>query len=144
MRRQDKPDRPPCWKIRDQRKFLIAAMTELAGNARLSLEGDLSATRVLNLAGASVDETSILKRNTTWPEQEFVVLPLEADLIQAIIVGIGGTVPRGILHIQIEKSGQLELGLYDNFDPYASFFGPRLPPEFFGRLEAEGILRQMT
>ena len=119
-------------------------MTELAGNARLSLEGNLSATKVLNLAGASVDETSILKRNTTWPKQEFVVLPLEADLIQAIIAGIGGTVPRGILHIQIEKSGHLELGLYDNFEPSASFFGPRLPPEFLGRLEAEGILKQMT
>jgi hypothetical protein len=96
------------------------------------------------MADASGNETAILKRNTIWPVQSFVVLPLEADRIKAIIAGIGGTVPRGILHIQIEKSGQLELGLYDNFGPDTSFFGPRLTSEFFGRLESEGVLKRVT
>lgn len=132
------------WKIRDTRRFLIAAMTELAGDAHLSLEGDLSATKVRHVAGSSEDETAILKRNTIWPVQDFVVLPLEADLIRAIIAGMGGTVPRGILHIQIEKCGQLELGLYDNFDSGTSFFGARLTPGFFARLQAEGIIRKMA
>jgi hypothetical protein len=53
-------------------------------------------------------------------------------------------VSRRILHIQIEKNGNLELGLYDNFDPTSSFFGPRLTPEFFSRLKSEEILRQST
>jgi hypothetical protein len=130
------------WKVRDKRRFLVAAMTELAGDAHLSLEGDLNAMPILNLAGASGIETSILKRNTTWPIQDFVVLPLEADLIKAIVAGFGGTVSRRIIHLQIEKNGTLELGLYDNFDPNSSYFGSKLTPEFFTRLESEGILRQ--
>ncbi len=48
--------------------------------------------------------------------------------------------PRGILHIQIEKGNHLELGWYDNFDPKASHFGSALTPLFFGKLEAEGVL----
>ncbi len=50
--------------------------------------------------------------------------------------------PRSILHIQIEKDGRLELGMYDNFDPEASFFGSRLTPEFFDRLSSNGILKE--
>lgn len=132
------------WKIRDKRKFLIAVMTELAGDAHISFEGDLSATQVTHLAGASGSETAVLKRNTIWPVQDFVVLPLEAALIKVIIAGVGGTVPRGVFHVQIEKGGQLELGLYDNFDPDASFFGSRLTREFFESLESEGVVRRVT
>jgi hypothetical protein len=133
-----------AWKIRDRRKFLIAAMEELAGAAHISIEGDLSATRARHLPGASENETPILKRNTIWPQQDFLVLPLEADLVKAIVSAIGGTIPRGILHIQIEKDGRLELGTYDNFDANSSFFGSKLTPEFFGRLESEGIVEQWT
>lgn len=139
-----KPYGSPRWKIRDKRKFLIAAMAELAGNAHISFEGDLGATQVLHLAGASGSETVVLKRNTMWPVQDFVVLPLEAALIKVIIAGIGGTIPRGVLHVQIEKDGQLELGLYDNFDPETSFFGSRLAPEFFDGLESQGVLRRVA
>ena len=139
---QAKIDSAPRWKVRDKRKFLIAAMTELAGDAHLSLEGNLSITRVLELAEASGDETAILKRNTIWPVQNFVVLPLESDSIKTIVASIGGTVPRGIIHIQIEKCNKLELGLYDNFG--SSFFGSRLTPEFFGRLESEGVMDGAT
>ena len=132
------------YKIRDKRRFLIAAMRELAGTARISFEGDLSATAVAHLAGASADETEILKRNTLWPKQDFVVLPLETDLVGAIIAAVGGTVPRGILHIQIEKGNRLELGLYDNCAPKASFIGPSLTPSFFANLQGDGIISQWT
>lgn len=134
------PTNPHLYKIRDKRRFLSAVMEELAGAARISFEGDLSATKTSHLAGASGDETPILKRNTLWPKQDFVVLPLEADRVKAIIAAVGGTVPRGILHIQIEKSGRLELGLYDNFDPKASFFGSALKPLFFTQLQSDGIM----
>jgi hypothetical protein len=36
---------------------------------------------------------------------------LETDLVEAINAAVGGTVPRGIHHIQIEKGNRLELGL---------------------------------
>jgi len=136
-----KVDSARRWKVRDKRKFLIAAMTELAGDAHISLEGDLSVTRVLNLTEASGDETAILKRNTTWPVQDFVVLPLEPESIKMIVANIGGTVPRGIIHIQIEKCSKLELGLYDSFR--SLFFGSRLTQEFFERLVLEDVLAQI-
>jgi len=132
------------YKIRDKRRFLIAAMQELAGTARISFEGDLSVTALAHLAGASADEREILKRNTLWPRQDFVVLPLETDLVGAIIAAVGGTIPRGILHIQIEKGNRLELGLYDNCAPKASFFGPLLTPRFFAKLQGDGIISQWT
>jgi hypothetical protein len=69
-----------------------------------------------------------------------VVLPLELNLIPTIVAAIGGTIPRSILHIQIEKEGNLELGLYDCFTPEASFFGPKLKPDFFTSLESDGVL----
>jgi hypothetical protein len=132
------------WKIRDKRLFLIAVMEELAGTARISFEGDLSATRAFDMAGASKEETPILKRNTLWPQQDFIVLPLETESAKAIIAAIGGTVPKSILHIQIEKSGRLELGLYDNFDPRATFFGLALTPRFLSTLQFEGIITHWT
>ena len=106
---------PSLYKIRDKRRFLIAAMTELAGAAHVSFEGDLSATRIANSPGASSEETQVLKRNTLRPKQEFFILPLEADLVTAIISAVGGTVPRGILHIQIEKENRPYSG--DKCDP---------------------------
>ena len=131
----------PTWKVRDKRAFLIAAMQELAGGAHISFEGNLSAIALTGLAGASDDETAALKRNTLSPPQDFVILPLEAELVETIGAVIGGTVPRSILHIQIEKDGRLELGIYDNFDPKDSFFGSRLTSNFFDRLTSDGILK---
>jgi hypothetical protein len=91
------------YKIRDKRRSLISALTELAGSAHISFEGDLSGTFITRVPGASSEETQVLKRSTLWPKQDLVVLPLEADLVKPIMAAVGGTVPRGILHIQIEK-----------------------------------------
>jgi hypothetical protein len=129
------------WKILDKRRFLVAAMEELAGTAHISFEGDLSATRMSQLPEASKDETLVLKRNTLWPKQEFVVLPLEMGVVKTIISAIGGTIPASIDHIQIEKHGRLELGLYDGFHPKATFFGPAMSATFLDQLQAQGIMR---
>jgi hypothetical protein len=132
------------YKIRDKRRFLTAALTELAGAARISFEGDLSGTSLIELASASSVETEVLKRNTLWPKQDFVVLLLEPDLVKTIMAAVGGTIPRRILHIQIEKDSRLELGLYDNFAPQASFFGPALTPIFFAKLQSDGAISEWT
>lgn len=108
---------PSLYKVHDKRRFLMAALRQLAGSAFVSFEGDLSGTALIEVTGASGDETKALKRNTLWPKQDFVVLSLEADTVGSIMSAVGGTVPRSILHIQVEKEGLLELGLYDNFAP---------------------------
>jgi hypothetical protein len=135
---------PPLYKVRDKRRFLVAALAELAGAAQVSFEGDLSRPSLFDVAGASSDETRVLKRNTLSPKQDFVVLPLEAQTVGPIMAAVGGTVPRGIIHIQVQKGGQLELGLYDNFAPDCLFFGPSLTSTFFARLRDAEALAHWT
>ena len=101
----------PQWRIRDKARFLEAIFTGLAGDARVSFEGSLGNTRLMSLDGATEDETAALKRNTTRPVQDFVIVPLEADRIDDMLRAIGMTIPRTILHFQVEKAGKLEFGL---------------------------------
>ena len=132
------------YKVRDKRRFLAAVLAELAGVAQVSFEGDLSSTSLFDVAGASSDETQVLKRNTLWPKQDFVVLPLEAEMVGPIMAAVGGTLPRGIIHIQVQKDGRLELGLYDNFAPKCMFFGSSLTSTFLATLRDAGTLVHWT
>jgi hypothetical protein len=120
---------------------LDAAMHELAGEAHISFEGELRKTRLLSLPDSSQAETSSLRRNTIWPEQDFVVLRLEKDSLDPIVSAVGGTIPRSVLHIQIEKKGTLEFGMYDGSQHL--FLGPALGTDFAMRLEHQGILARI-
>ncbi len=135
---------PALYKVRDKRRFLVATLQQLAGSAFVSFEGDLSRTALIEAAGASGDETKLLKRNTLWPKQDFVVLPLEAETVGSIMAAVGGTVPKSILHIQVEKEGRLELGLYDSFNPQGMFFGPAVTPHIVENLLNDGVLSSWT
>jgi hypothetical protein len=73
------------WLVRDKRRLLSAMMEELAGDAHISFEGDLRALPIFSTPGASQEETVTLKRNTLWPKQDFIVLPLEPSMSKAII-----------------------------------------------------------
>jgi hypothetical protein len=70
----------------------------------------LSQFELLDLPPASTEETSVLKRNTLWPKQDFVVIPINPGVEEAVLAAIGGSVSRKIIHIQIEKDGCLESG----------------------------------
>ena len=61
-------------------------------------------------------------------------------MVKRIMVAVGGTVPRSILHIQVEKHGRLELGLYDNFTPKGIFLGPAVTRTFIETMENGGLL----
>src|SRR6202050_541428 len=111
------------WAVKDKKRLLLAMMEALAGDAHLSFEGDLSGFRLMQIAGASDEETTTLKRNTTWPKQDFVVVPLEPEIAPAVLPAIGGNVPKRILHIQIEKSGHIEFAAYDRFHPECVVLG---------------------
>jgi hypothetical protein len=87
------------YKIHDKRRFLMAALQQLAGSAFVSFEGDLRGSALIEAPGATGDEKTALKRNTLWPKQDFVVLTLEAETVGSIIAAVGVTVPRSILHI---------------------------------------------
>lgn len=132
------------WLVRDKRRLLLAMMEELAGGAHISFEGDLSALRLSSITGASQEETGALKRNTLWPKQDFIVLPLEPSMSKTIVAALGGTVPSAIIHIQIEKGGTLQFGAYDNFHPRCIVFNPALERAILESLVSDGIMRPYT
>jgi hypothetical protein len=131
------------WLVRDKRRFLLAMMEELAGNAHISFEGNLRNLGFGSIPGASEAETTALKRNTLWPKQDFIVLPLDPSMGKSILSAIGGTVPGSIIHVQIEREGVLEFGAYDNFHPECIYFRSGVRPEFLESMVSQGILKSV-
>jgi hypothetical protein len=132
------------WHISDKRRLLLAMMRELAGDAHISFEGDLKALRLSSVPGASMEETEALKRNTIWPKQDFIVVPLESSTSDTIASAIGGTIPNTILHIQIAKGGSLRFAAYDHFHPECIVFHPATDKTILESLVSEGIMRPYT
>jgi len=130
------------WKTQDKGKLLLALMEELEGNAHISFEGNLRALRLSGLPGASFQPTSTLKRNTLQPEQDFLVLPLEAASGKKIYAALGGIIPKTVLHVQVEKNGTLQFGAYDRFHPECIFFGTAIRQELIDLLVSGGVLSQ--
>jgi hypothetical protein len=129
----------PKLVVRDRTGLLLAVAEQLAGNARISFEGDLRNTRLNKLSGASEEETTILKRNTTWPKQDFVVLPLLPAMSKPLLSALGGALPNSVIHVQIEKDNVTEFAAYDNFQH--SFFGKGLSKHFLDSLVSLGVLK---
>ena len=130
------------WKVQNKIRFLLFLMNELAGAAHISFEGVLPRA-ILEFPGASTIETEILKRGTLRPLQNFAILPLEPSVISDIVSALGGTLPRSVLHVQIEKAGKLAFAAYDNFHPECIFLGDSISAEFIERLISnKSIARQ--
>ena len=136
-------DANPKWLVRDKPRLLLALVEELAGNSHISFEGDLQHFNLMKFAGASANETNVLKRNTLSPTQEFVVIPLSPSMGQQLLAAISRAVPRRILHIQIERDGVLQFAAYDSFDSDCLVWGPALKAEFFESLVSQGVLETM-
>jgi hypothetical protein len=121
------------WKVRNRSQLLLALMQELEGTVHVSFEGDLGTPDLPDLSGASFEPTSTLKRTTPWPKQGFRVLPLESGSGKPIHAALSETVPKTVLHIQIEKNGTLQFGAYDNH-PECIFFGGEIRQELLDSL----------
>ena len=129
------------WKVRRKTELLIAMMEALQGDARISLEGGLQGFHLEQLSDISNRETDVLKRNTIWPKQDFLVAPLTKDFISVIQRIWKSGVPHRVCHIQIERAGILEFGSYDSFS--AVIFGAGVSPELIDSLVARGILARL-
>ena len=133
-----------CWKVRDKGQLLLALMEALEGHAHVSFEGDLQSLALSSCPGVSSHPTDALKRNTLWPNQDFLVVPLETSSSKRIYAALGGVIPKTVLHVQIEKNGVLQFGAYDNFHPECIFFGRAVRQELVESLVSKGILRPLT
>jgi hypothetical protein len=69
--------------VRDKPGLLHRLMVEIAGG-RMSLEGDLSKCKFTDDLVFGLEEVDLLKRNTLYPRQDFVVLRLEVATIGPI------------------------------------------------------------
>jgi hypothetical protein len=128
--------------VRQPAPFLRRIMRELAGDARLSLEGTFSGASFQGEAIVSREPNDILKRNTTAPVLEFLLLRLQPELVDGIFSQISRIGLReDIVHVQIEKGGRLELVAYDNFHPQCVVTGPAVPAEVLAELQAAGVIR---
>ena len=95
-------------------------MAELAGNAHISIEDDLSHCRFIDGLVLTRDETPMLKRDTLAPIHDFIVLRLANETIEPIFRQIQAAgLKRAILHVQIERDG-VAIGPYDTSETGAS------------------------
>lgn len=128
--------------VRDGSAFLHRLMVELAGNTQLSLEGDLSRCRFTDDVVMAHDETLTLKRNTIAPKQDFVVLRLTPETVDAIFKQVmAAGLKHAIIHVQIERNGVPELGAYDNFYHESVVTGPGVSSTLLQELKKLNVLR---
>ncbi len=128
--------------VRQPAPFLRRIMRELACDARMSLEGSLGEASFPAEAVLGRDASDILKRGTTAPVLDFVVLRLQPELVDRIFSQISRIGLReDIVHVQIEKNGRVELAAYDSFHTQCVVTGPAVPSEVLADLQAAGVIR---
>jgi hypothetical protein len=128
--------------VRDKPGFLHRLMSELAGRARMSLEGDLSKCHFTDDHVVARDEDLVLKRSTLSPRLGFVILKLEPEAVAALFKQvIAAGLKKNIIHVQIERNGSLQLGAYDNFHPDCVVTGPEVSAELLEKMKISGVVR---
>jgi len=135
------------WLVaRDKPALLRAMMVELAGNAHISFEGDLTRCEFGGQLEPNGNETFVLHRQTAFPRHGFVVLPLEVHTVQPILDAVlpASRYMNDIVHIQIEKMGRLEFGSYDNFHAECIVCFHGVPRTTLDRLLASGVITSWT
>ena len=138
-------DRLRKWiDTRDKPGLLIAMMREFIGNSHISFEGSLENLKLSDIPGISVEETEVLKRQTTSPRLDFLVVPLSEATINEIWKELSEKdhlVHEGIIHVQIENNGELVFGGYDNFHRECVVAYPAVPVKLLEELKENGVIR---
>jgi hypothetical protein len=129
---------------RDKPGLLIAMMRALAGDAAyISFEGDLHAIDWTGLSGVEEGKTS-LRRQTSTPKLDFVILPLTAETQTSIwdaVSKVDHLADDGIIHTQIEQEGRLAFGAYDNFHARCITASDAISLSLLEDLKSSGVIR---
>jgi hypothetical protein len=127
--------------VRDKPGFLHRLMVELAGDALISLEGDVSHCRFPDDLLVSREKQPVVTGTTPEPVQELVVLRLALETVEPIFKQVmAAGLKRAIKHVKIERNGVGELGAYDNFHSDCVVTGPGINPELLEEVTKSNIL----
>jgi hypothetical protein len=126
---------------------LVALLLErLCGNAQLSLEGDLRYVDTRQIQSISLEPTNLLRRSTSQPIQDFIILPVEPstkDILIGSILPQAGLRTR-IYHLQIQKDRERMFAAYDRFEVDCVWIGAWADEAWLTALVNAGILRTYT
>jgi hypothetical protein len=130
---------------RDKPGLLWAILRQYVGDCRASFEGDLRQLGILQLPGATYDETDLLKRQTRWPREDFVILPILPETLSTLKrnLSVSGLFNDGgaISHVQVEHQGRRVLGAYDNFHRQCVVASEPVSVVLLEELVSVGVLR---
>ena len=111
---------PYTLDTRDKPNLLFAMMRTFASEqSSIAFEGNLASSELFKLEGGSHDEVGVLRRATTAPQLDFLILPLlptrVAEIEKAIRSKIAFSGYKGVIHVQIAVNDEIVFGAYDNF-----------------------------
>lgn len=124
-------------------RLMERILVRFAGNARLSLEGDLSRGDAGGVPVLSRQPDALLPSHTLHPERDFWILPVEPDTVDAIAVKL---LPRiglrqRVWHVQMEKEGRRVFAAHDGFDRDGVWVAGQVAGEFITSLVKTGAIR---
>jgi hypothetical protein len=136
-----------AYKLRTKHKskLLFAMMNALAGeDASIYFEGRLSNMHLVKKAGGRFAETEVLRRRKLQPCLYFLVLRLTpaslSNIEKAIDPKVAFNRDAGIVHVQIEKHGQIAFAAYDQFRQDSVVAYPAVPIALLNELVAKRVL----
>jgi|SRR5436305_1777208 hypothetical protein len=132
-------------RTKHKRQLLFAMMRALAGeDATISLEGRLSHTDLAKINGVRFEETELLRRGTTQPRLDFLVLPLTPALVATIEKAVDSKIAfsrcAGIVHVQIVTHGEIAFAAYDQFHEECVTAYPAVPVAVLAELVEKRVL----
>jgi hypothetical protein len=136
-----------AYRLRPRHRIglLLAMMSALAApDARISFEGRLSQTELIDIEGVSFEEKGkLVREGISFPPLDFLVLPLTSSTIPKIDKAIVSKIAfsyEEIVHIQIEKQRLIAFGAYDGFHEECVIASSAIPLALLTQLVRDKVL----
>ncbi len=123
--------------------LVSAVLRAFAGTASLSLEGDLLQATLQGLVYDWGHPTAVLPRHTSWPIQDFVIIPLTHDAIDLLIQRVLPQIRlrTRVLHLVIAYNEQVVFAAYDQFAPECVWIDASIGEPFLIERLREGSIK---
>ena len=127
---------------RDKVNLLKALMEELAGEAQILFEGDLSKCNFSKISNKATHISGELHPAVKGDESLFKVFVLDNESLNQILEQIlpDNRFIEKIEHIQIQKNGELQVLIGDNFHDECISVGPLVPVKLLEKLKNSGVI----